>query len=69
MEGMVWAVLGEAEEEVSVLTITIQVDAPVGQAVGVKEDLAMLLERWGDTRVVEVRETAPEQMTIQAPGR
>lgn len=61
---MVWVILGAAEEEISVLTITIQVDAPAGQAVGVKEDLAMLLERWGATRVVEVRETAPDQMTI-----
>lgn len=25
---MVWAVLGAAEEEISVLTVTIQVDAP-----------------------------------------
>lgn len=51
------------------LTITIQVNAPEGQAVGVKEDLAMLLERWGDTRVVEVRETAPEQIKINLKGR
>ena len=28
------------------LTIVIQVDAPPGQAIGVKEHLAMCLERW-----------------------
>lgn len=37
------------------LTITIEVDAPDGMAQAVKEHLAMLLERYGDTRVVEVR--------------
>lgn len=46
------------------LIITIQVDAPSGQAIGIKEELAMHLEQWGDARVVEVREVAPEQMQI-----
>lgn len=46
------------------LIITIQVDAPPGQAIGIKEELAMHLEQWGDARVVEVREVAPEQMQI-----
>lgn len=36
------------------LTITIEVNAPAGMAQAVKEDLAMLCERYGDTRVVEV---------------
>ena len=45
------------------LTIVIQVDAPPGQAIGVKEHLAMCLERYGDTRVVEIRETGAEQMS------
>ena len=51
------------------LTITIQVDAPPGQAIGIKEELAMHLEQWGDARVVEVREVAPEQMQIGGVGR
>lgn len=38
------------------LTITIEVDAPSGLAMAVKEDLAMLLERYGDTRVIDVKE-------------
>lgn len=46
------------------LTITIQVAAPSGAAQGVKEHLAMCLERFGDTRVVSIREDEPEQMKI-----
>ena len=46
------------------LTIVIRVDAPPGQAIGVKEQLAKCLERYGDTRVVEIRETGAEQMRI-----
>lgn len=36
------------------LIITIEVNAPSGMAQAVKENLAMLLERYGDTRVVRV---------------
>lgn len=36
------------------LTITIKVNAPPGRAIGIKEDLAMYLERYGDTQVVSV---------------
>ena len=49
--------------------ITIEVKAPAGQAVGIKEDLAMYLERFGDCRVISVeerREPVPEQLKIQA---
>lgn len=46
------------------LTITIKVDAPAGQAQGIKEHLAMVLERFGDARVVEIKENAPEQMQM-----
>ena len=49
------------------LTITIQVNAPAGQAIGIKEDLALYLERYGDSRVVSVVENEPvrmEQLTI-----
>lgn len=40
-------------------------DAPVGQAIGIKEAIAMELERWGDTRVAEVTEVPQEQMKIE----
>ena len=49
------------------LIITIQVNAPPGQAIGIKEDLALYLERYGDARVVSVEEAPQrqmEQMTI-----
>ena len=44
------------------LIITVQVNAPSGRAIGIKEDLAMLLERYGDARVVSVEETPQRQM-------
>lgn len=46
------------------LRVTIEVDAPLGAAQGVKEQLAMLLETWGDTRVVSVEERGPEQIKL-----
>lgn len=42
------------------LIITIEVDAPEGMSIAVKEQLAMLLERYGDTRVVSVKTAAKE---------
>lgn len=53
------------------LIITVQVNAPAGQAIGIKEDLAMHLERWGDARVVSVEQKPQpqmEQMTIGGKG-
>ena len=47
------------------LTITIKVNAPPGMAQGVKEAIAMVLERYGDTRVVSIVEDAPQQMKIE----
>ena len=38
------------------LEITFEVNAPAGLALAVKEQLAMLLEEYGDTRVVSVKE-------------
>lgn len=38
------------------LTITIKVNAPGWMAQGVKEHLAMCLEKFGDTRVVSVQD-------------
>ena len=35
--------------------ITIAVDAPPSAAQGIKEDLAMYLERFGDSKVVSIK--------------
>lgn len=52
------------------LTITIQVNARPGQAIGIKEDLAMYLERFGDARVVSVVEERNDyrQMELFSPS-
>lgn len=47
------------------LFILVAVDAPPGQAIGIKEDLAMHLEKFGDSRVLSVREDLPEQMMLE----
>ena len=41
------------------LTITIKVNAPGWAAQGIKEHLAMYLEGFGDTKVVDIREDEP----------
>lgn len=46
------------------ITIVIQVDAPPDSAQAVKETLGMYMERFGDTRVVDIREDVPQQMTF-----
>ena len=46
------------------LIITIKVNAPAGQAIGIKEDLAMYLERFGESRVVSVEEVTPQQLSL-----
>lgn len=43
------------------LTIVTQVNAPVGQAQGIKEDLAAYLEKFGDVRVVSITEDGPRR--------
>lgn len=50
------------------LIITIQINAPTGQAIGVKEDLATYLEKFGDTRVVSVVEDGLEQLRMDEGG-
>ena len=42
------------------LTITVEVNAPGYMAQGMKERIAMDLERYGDVRVVSVKEIKPE---------
>lgn len=46
------------------LIITVHVDAPGGKAIGIKEDLAMYLEQFGDTKIVSIKEENPEQLKI-----
>lgn len=53
------------------LIITARVNAPAGQAIGIKEDLAMYCERYGDTQIISVVEQGQpemEQMTIGGKG-
>lgn len=47
------------------LTVVVRVNAPPDAAQGVKEALAMWLERYGDARVVSVTEDKPEQMSLR----
>lgn len=50
------------------LKIVVYVDRPLGQAIGLKEQIAMDLERFGDTSVVLVEEVTPyKQMQIPNP--
>lgn len=46
------------------LRIVMDVDRPVGQAIGIKEALAMDLERYGDVRVVSVEEITPWKQEV-----
>ena len=46
------------------LIVTLEVDAPAGQAIGVKEAIAQDLEKYGDVRVVAVEERGGEQMKL-----
>ena len=57
--------LKEKAGGVRLLMITVAVDAPAGQAIGIKEQLAMQLEQFGNTRVVSVKEITPEQMSME----
>lgn len=38
------------------MIITVRVNARPGQALGIKEDLALYLERYGDAKVISVQE-------------
>lgn len=44
-----------------IYTITVKLKAPPGQAIGIKECVAMELERFGFCRVVEIREEPEEE--------
>lgn len=47
------------------LRVIIEVNCPRLDAQGVKEQLAMELERFGDVRVVEVQAVGVEQMRME----
>ena len=51
------------------LIVTVQVDRPAGEAIGIKEQIAMDLERFGDTRVIRVEVVEPEQMKMEGVRR
>ena len=49
------------------MIIILQVNKPMGQAIGIKEAIAMDLEKYGDVKVLEVREDKQdsyEQLSI-----
>ena len=48
------------------LIITIHVDAPAGQAIGVKEQIAQDLERFGDTKIISIKKSLPQQLGMFA---
>lgn len=48
------------------LIIKVLVDVPPGLAIGIKEDLAQYLEKFGDAKVVSVTENLPEQLSLEA---
>ena len=50
------------------MKIVIECAAPLGAAQGIKESLCMFLERWGDARVVEIREDTVEQLGMEPGG-
>ena len=47
-----------------VLTLTVDYARP-GQAIGIKEAIAMDLEKYGDVKVLRVDVREPEQMTLE----
>ncbi len=46
------------------LKIVIMVDESAGHAIGVKEDIAMTLEQYGDVQVVSIEEIPMEQLKL-----
>lgn len=50
------------------ITITMQVDAPVGMEQAVKEDLAMYCERYGDCRVICIYEKKDAEQLLMEAG-
>ena len=42
------------------MIIVLHVNKPMGQAIGIKEAIAMDLEKYGDVKVLEIREDKRE---------
>ena len=51
------------------LVITLAVKAPIWSAQAVKEHLAMYMERFGDAKVLNVKEEFPQQMGFGDMGQ
>ena len=47
------------------LVITVHVNRPAGQAIGIKEQIALDLEKYGDVRVVSIEEVQPKEPTYE----
>lgn len=47
------------------IRIVLEVDAPSGCVIGVKESVSMAAELYGDAKVISVEESTPEQMKLQ----
>ena len=47
------------------LVITVHVNRPAGQAIGIKEQIAQDLEKYGDVRVVSIEEVQPKKPTYE----
>ena len=52
---------------IAMLRITVEITGEVEDAQGVKEKLAMELERHGNVRVVKVERVEPEQIRLEVP--
>ena len=50
------------------LIVTVAVKAPAGQAIGIKEQIAQDLERYGDTRVLSIEEKREEYQQMEIGG-
>lgn len=47
------------------LTITIQLNAPFGNEQGIKEGIAMYLERFGDVKVISISSDQEKQKPME----
>lgn len=50
------------------LIVTVHVNAPAGQAIGIKEQIAMDLEKYGDARVLSIEEKRTEYQQMEIGG-
>lgn len=46
------------------LELVFQADCPAEMIGGINEAVAMLLEQWGDVRLIQVRELQHEQLSL-----